>query len=387
MQYSDRLSKIPPYLFVEISKKIAAKKAAGEEVISFGIGDPDMPTPDFVIDALCQAARKPENHKYPETDGTKQSRQAIAGWYKKRFDVDLEEQSQVLPLIGSKEGIAHVALCFIDQGDIALVPDPGYPVYSMGTILAGGTPYYIPLKEENGFLPDLEAIPADIAKKAKVMWLNYPNNPTGAVADLKFFQKAVDFAKKYDVVLFNDAPYTEIAFDGYKPASLLQIDDAKDIAVEFHSVSKTYNMCGWRFGFAVGNTGIIKALGTIKSNMDSGVPGAIQEMAASALEGSQDYLEELRGLYQRRRDKMCRVLKDLGFKINEPKASLYIWAKVPDGYTSAEAAADILEQTGIVVTPGSGYGPSGEGYIRLSMTVPEEQLDKGLVKLAQWKKR
>ena len=384
MKYSDRLNKIPPYLFVEISKKIAAKRAVGQEVISFGIGDPDLPTPQHIIDALCAAAQKTENHRYPETDGTKHSRQAVADWYEKRFGVKLDEQTEVLPLIGSKEGIGHIAMCFIDADDIALVPDPGYPVYSMGTILAGGKPYYYPLKEENGFLPNFDEIPEEVCQKAKVLWINYPNNPTGAVADLDFFEKAVAFAKKYDLALFNDAPYTEIAFDGYKPVSLMQVEGAKDVAVEFHSVSKTYNMCGWRFGMVVGNAQIIKALATIKSNLDSGVPGAIQEMAITALEGPQDYLEELRGIYQRRRDRVCAVLDQIGIEAIPPKASLYVWAKVPKGYTSASAATDILEQTGVVVTPGSSYGPNGEGYIRLSMTISEENLERGLSKLVKW---
>ena len=387
MKYSERLGKIPPYLFVEISKKIAAKKAAGQEVISFGIGDPDLPTPQHVIEALCQAAQRTENHRYPETDGTQRSRQAIADWYQRRFAVNLDQQSEVLPLIGSKEGIGHVAMCFIDRDDIALVPDPGYPVYSMGTTLAGGIPYYYPLKEENGYLPDFDEIPEEIRRKAKLLWINYPNNPTGAVADLPFFRKAVAFAKKYDLALFNDAPYTEIAFDGYQPVSLMQVEGAKEMAVEFHSVSKTYNMCGWRFGMAVGNAQIIKALTTIKSNLDSGVPGAIQEMAVAALEGPQDYLQELRQIYQKRRDKICRVLREIGIEAKEPKAGLYVWAKVPEGYTSASAAADILEQTSVVVTPGSGYGPSGEGYIRLSMTISDENLDKGLQRLAQWRQK
>ena len=387
MKYSSRLGKIPPYLFVEISKKIAAKKAAGQEVFNFGIGDPDLPTPKHIIEALCQAAQKEENHRYPETDGTKHTRQAVANWYQKRFGVSLNPQTEVLPLIGSKEGIGHIAMCFIDKEDIALVPDPGYPVYSMGTILAGGTPYYYPLKEENGFLPDFEMIPEDICQKAKVLWINYPNNPTGAVADSSFFEKAVAFAKKYDLALFNDAPYTEIAFDGYRPASLMQVNGAKDVAVEFHSVSKTYNMCGWRFGMVVGNAQIIKALGTIKSNLDSGVPGAIQEMAIAALEGPQDYLAQLCQTYQQRRDRICKVLKEIGFEITPPKASLYVWAKIPRGYTSASVTEDILEQTGVVVTPGTGYGPSGEGYIRLSMTVSEDNLARGLEKLLKWKKK
>jgi len=385
MRFAKRVEKLPPYLFVEISKKIAAKKAKGEEVISFGIGDPDIPTPDQIVEELCLSAHKPVNHRYPESEGLPEFRKAVAKWYDERFGVKLDFEKEVVSLIGAKEGIGHVALCLIDPGDVALVPDPGYPVYSIGTMLCGGESYYLPLKEENGFLPDLDSIPEDILKRAKVLWLNYPNNPTGAIADLAFFNKAVALAKKWDFAICHDAPYTEVAFDGYKPVSFLQAEGAMDVGIEFHSMSKSYNMTGWRIGMAVGNAKLINSLRTIKSNLDSGVPQAIQEMAIKAMETGQATIDSNNKIIQGRRDKVVKTLNSLGIKTNNPKASLYVWAKCPDGYTSAEFAEDLLTQVNVVVTPGNGYGPSGEGYVRLSMTITEENLEKGLAKLSAWK--
>ena len=387
MKLSARVEHLPPYLFVQISKKIAAKKARGEEVISFGIGDPDIPTPQHIINELCRSANNPVNHRYPESEGLPEYRKAVAKWYQKRFGVILDSEKEVVSLIGAKEGIAHVALCLIDPGDVALVPDPGYPVYAIGTALGGGTPYYLPLNEKNKFLPDLESIPADILKKAKLLWLNYPNNPTGAVADLSYFNRAIEFAKKHDIAICHDGPYTEVAYDGYKPVSFMQAPGARDVGIEFHSLSKSYNMTGWRIGMAVGNAQLIDALRRIKSNLDSGIPQAIQYMAIAAFEGPQDCIEEHNRIYQARRDKVVKALNALGISAEPPKASLYIWAKVPKDYTSAEFADDLLEQVNIVVTPGNGYGPNGEGYIRLSLTISDEMLDKGLAKLGQWKNR
>jgi LL-diaminopimelate aminotransferase len=275
MNLARRIEKLPPYLFAEISKKVAEKRAQGVDVISFGIGDPDLPTPAHLISALTEAARDPVNHRYPESEGLPELRESIARWYGRRFGVDLDPEKEVLPLIGSKEGIGHIALCFIDAGDVALVPDPGYPVYSVGTLLAGGEPYFIPLTEENDFLPDLDAVPADVARKARVLWLNYPNNPTGAVADLAFFERAVAFAKRNDIAILHDGPYSEVAFDGYRPVSFLQAPGAMDVGIEFHSLSKSYNMTGWRIGMAAGNAQIIDALMRVKSNLDSGIPQAI----------------------------------------------------------------------------------------------------------------
>jgi LL-diaminopimelate aminotransferase len=381
---SHRIDDLAPYLFVEINKKIAEKKSRGEDVISFGIGDPDLPTPPNVIDRLCQAAHTPSNHRYPETEGLPELRQAIADWYKRRFGVILNPDTEVLPLIGSKEGIGHIAFCFIDDGDVVLVPDPAYPVYAIGTKLAGGTPYYMPLTANNSFLPDLEAIPKEVLKKAKLLWVGYPNNPTGAVADLGFFDKLVEFARNYNITICHDAPYTEVAFDNYRPVSFLQAEGSKDVGVEFHSFSKSYNMTGWRIGMVVGNAIIIDALKRFKSNLDSGIPQAIQYMAIEALTGPQDIVSQRNATYERRRDLIVDVLNDIGCEAQSPKASLYIWARVPPGYTSLEFATDLLEQVGVVVIPGTGYGSKGEGYVRLSLTIPDATLVKGLSRLSAW---
>jgi len=385
MRLAKRLAELPPYLFVEISKKIAQKKASGEEVISFAIGDPDMQTPEHILKSLCQAAREPENHRYPETEGLPELRKAIAEWYKKRFGIELDADSEVLPLIGSKEGIGHIAWCLLNPGDVALVPDPGYPVYSMATILADAKPYYMPLLEENDFLPNLESIPGDIVNKARVIWINYPNNPTGAVAGIDFFNKVTAFAKENQLVVCHDGPYSEIAFDGYKPVSFLEAQGAKDVGIEFHSLSKSYNMTGWRIGMAVGNAELIDALKRFKSNLDSGIPQAIQQAAVTALSGSQECIEKQNKIYQRRRDLVIEALKDIGLETTTPKASLYVWAKVPEGFTSAEFATDLLDKVGVAVTPGNGYGPSGEGYVRLSLTISDAGLVKGLSRLAEWR--
>jgi LL-diaminopimelate aminotransferase len=385
MKIAKRIENLAPYLFVEINKKIAEKRAKGEEVISFAIGDPDMPTPSHIIDTLCQAAQDPVNHRYPETEGLPELRQAIAGWYKKRFDISLDVDNEVLPLIGSKEGIAHIAFCFIDSGDTALVPDPGYPVYSISTKLAGGKPHYMPLTEENNFLPDLNAIPVDVLKEAKLLWIGYPNNPTGAVADLDFFNRVVKFAQQHDLAVCHDAAYSEIVFDDYQAASFLQADGSKEVGVEFHSLSKSYNMTGWRIGMVVGNAGMVNALKKIKSNMDSGIPQAIQYAAIEALTGPQDYLQKKNALYQRRRDLIVDILNNIGLEAKSPKGSIYIWAKVPEGYTSVELTSELLDKQGIVVTPGTGFGKNGEGYVRLSLTIPDAGLVKGLSRLAEWR--
>ena len=385
MKLAKRIENLPPYLFVEIRKKIAEKKAKGKDVISFAIGDPDIPTPSHIIARLCQAAQDPANHRYPESDGLSELRQAIAKWYKNRFDVSLDANLEILPLIGSKEGLAHVALCFIDPGDVALVPDPGYPVYSVGTILAGGKPHYMPLTEKNNFLPDLKAIPFYVLKSAKLLWLNYPNNPTGAVADLDFFDQVVQFAKQHDLAVCHDGPYSEVTFDGYQSVSFMQAEGAKEVGVEFHSLSKSYNMTGWRIGMVVGNAEMITALKTVKSNWDSGIPQAIQYAAIEALTGPQDCIPEHNTIYQRRRDLVIDMLNSIGLEAKLPKASLYVWAKVPEGYNSVEFANDLLEKVGVVVTPGIGYGENGEGYVRLSLTIPDAGLVKGLSRLAEWR--
>ena len=385
MKVARRVENLPPYLFVEISRKIAEKKARGEEVISFGIGDPDIPTPNHVLNRLIEASKDPANHRYPESEGLPELRRAIAGWYERRFGVSLDPDKEVAPLLGAKEGIAHIALCFIDPGDTALVPDPGYPVYAIGTNLAGGRPFYVALTEKNKYLPELHRIPEHIASKAKLLWLNYPNNPTGAVADLDFFNEAAAFARKTGVAVCHDGPYTEVAYEGYRPVSFLQAEGAKDVGIEFHSLSKSFNMTGWRIGMAVGNATMIGALKTLKSNIDSGIPQAIQYAAIEALNGPQDCIAEHNALYQRRRDLVVEGLNRIGLKAASPKASLYVWARVPEGYTSAEFTADLLEQVGVVVTPGNGYGRNGEGYVRLSLTIADANLLKGLSRLAGWR--
>ena len=384
MRLSRRVENLPPYLFVEISRKIAERKARGEDVVSFGIGDPDIPTPSHIIERLCKEARVPANQRYPESEGLPELRKTIANWYQKRFSVSLDPEKEVAPLIGSKEGIAHIALCLLNPGDTALITDPGYPVYSVGTSLVGGRPYYLPISPGNNFLPELDRIPENILENTKVLWLNYPNNPTGAVADLQFFNKAVEFAKKYDICICHDGPYSEVSFDDYTPVSFLQAEGAKEVGIEFHSFSKTYNMTGWRIGMAVGNSTVINALKTMKSNLDSGIPQAIQYAAIEALTGPQNCIKEHNDVYRRRRDLIVDTLNKMGLEANPPKASLYIWAKVPKGYNSVEFANDLLDKVGVVVTPGIGYGRNGEGYVRLSVTIPDASLLKGLSRMAQW---
>ena len=385
MRLSRRMEKLPPYLFVGISRTIAEKRARGEEVISFGIGDPDLPTPPHIIQRLHQASDDPANHRYPETDGLPRFRQAVATWYRKRFNVSLDPDKEVVPLIGAKEGIGHMALCFIDPGDVALVPDPGYPVYSIGTMFAGGESYYLPLREENAWLPELDSIPSDVLKNAKVLWLNYPNNPTSAIAPDEYFQRAIAFARCHSIAILHDASYSEVYYDGYKPLSFMELEGAREVGVEFHSLSKTYNMTGWRIGMAVGNAAMIDALFRVKSNLDSGVPQAVQEMAIAALEGPQECVEARNAIYQRRRDRLVAALQALGLRTTVPHATFYLWARVPQGFTSATFATALLEERNIVVTPGSGYGSCGEGYVRLSLTLPDEQLEKGVQRLVSWK--
>lgn len=382
MKFASRMDRVPPYLFVEISRKIAEKKAQGIDVISFGIGDPDIPTPASVVDKLRDTALDTPNHRYPETDGLPEFRQAVADWYQRRFGIAVRPDEETLPLIGAKEGIGHAALCFIEPGDIALVPDPGYPVYSVGTWFAGGECHWMPLLEENGWLPDLDAIPEDAARKAKVIWLNYPNNPTGAIADGDYFAKVVEFAKAYDIAVLHDASYSEVAFDGYRPVSFLETPGAMDVGVEFHSLSKSYNMTGWRLGMAVGNADIISALMVVKSNLDSGVPNAIQYMGIEAMALSQDDIDARNRVYERRRDRVAQTLQAVGLDAIPPKASLYVWTRIPDGFSSAEFTAKLLEEANIVVTPGNGYGQYGEGYIRLSLTIGDDDMERGLERLA-----
>jgi len=385
MKLSRRMEKLRPYLFVEINKKIAEKKAKGEEIISFAIGDPDIPTPPHIIERLCQASQDPANHRYPETAGLPELCRAIAEWYQRRFGVSFDSETEVLPLIGSKEGIGHIAFCFIDPGDTALVPDPAYPVYSVSTMLAGGRPYYMSLREEHDFLPNLSGIRDYVRQKAKLLWINYPNNPTGATAELEFFNKVAEFARENNIAVCHDMAYSEVAFDEYQPVSFMQANEAREVGLEFHSLSKSYNMTGWRIGMAVGNAKMVDALRRLKSNLDSGIPQAIQYAAIEALTGPQDCIPEHNATYQRRRDLVIEVLTKIGLQVRVPKASLYIWARVPEGYNSVDFTADLLEQVGVAVTPGVGYGRSGEGYVRLSLTIPDAALVKGLSRLSGWR--
>lgn len=383
MKAANRIGNLPPYLFAQIDKRVAEKKAEGVDVISLGIGDPDMPTPDNIIDVLCEQARNPANHRYPSYYGMPMFRRAIAGWYKKRFDVDLDPDTEVLPLIGSKEGIAHIALTMLDPGDISLVADPGYPVYNTGAIIAGATPHFLPLTDENDFLPRLDEIPGDVMERSKVVLLNYPNNPTSAIAPDSFFDELVAWAEKTGVMVAHDNPYSEITFDGYVAPSFLQYEGAKDVGIEFHSLSKTYNMTGWRIGWACGNAKIIEALGTVKSNIDSGIFNAIQYAGIEALEGPQDIIDDMRAVYTRRRDLVIGALNRMGLKARTPKATIYTWVRVPDGYDSAGFATHVLNSAGVVVSPGSAYGPSGEGYVRLCLSVPDDRLVEAMERIEE----
>lgn len=383
METAKRIRRLPPYLFAQIEQKISDAKKAGVDVISLGIGDPDMPTPEHIVEELCKEARNPANHQYPSSQGMAAFRRAVADWYKRRFGVELNPNEEVVSLIGSKEGIAHVPLCFTDPGDINLVPDPGYPVYSAGTLFAGGESYIMPLLEENGFLPDLSAIPVDIARRAKIMFLNYPNNPTGALATEGFFHDVVRFAKEYDLIVCHDAAYTEIAYDGCRPLSFLQVEGAKEVGIEFGSPSKTFNMTGWRIGWAVGSRWIIEPLRRLKTNIDSGVFQAVQYAAIAGLNGPWDSVERVCEVYRARRDLVIETLNSLGLRLRAPKATIYIWAPVPEGYTSMSFAETVFERTGVVITPGIGYGQHGEGYFRISLTIPDERLKEALKRLRE----
>ncbi|MBZ0169464.1 diaminopimelate aminotransferase [Candidatus Methylomirabilis lanthanidiphila] len=379
---AQRLSKLPPYLFAEIDRLKQDAIRRGMDIINLGVGDPDLPTPSHIVARMQEASADPRHHQYPSYEGMLSFRQAVADWYSKRFGVTLDPATEVLSLIGSKEGIGHIPLAFIDPGDVVLVPDPGYPVYQAGTVFADGIPYFMPLTRERSFLPDLEAIPSEVLKKARLMFLNYPNNPTAAVASRAFFAEAVDFARRHGLILCHDAAYSEMAYDGYLPESLLAVEGAKDVAIEYHSLSKTYNMTGWRIGFAVGCREVLSGLGRIKTNLDSGVFQAVQEAAIAALNGPQECVEAMRAVYKARRDALVDGLSALGFAVERPKATFYIWIGVPEGHTSASLASALLSQTGIVMTPGTGFGRSGEGYIRAALTVDVSRIQEAVERIA-----
>ena len=381
IELAKRIDQIPPYLFAEIDKRKEEMRKKGIDLIDLGIGDPDLPTPKPIIERLKKAAENPRNHRYPSYEGMIEFRTAVAQWYERRFGIKLDPGTEVLSLIGSKEGIAHIPLAFVDPGDIVLVPSPGYPVYRVSTLFAGGTPYFLPLRKENGFLLNVSQIPEPVAKKAKLLFINYPNNPTSAVAERSFFEEVVAFARRYQIIVCHDAAYSEVAFDGYHPLSFLEVEGAREVGVEFHSLSKTFNMTGWRIGFAAGHPEILARLGRVKTNIDSGLFQAIQEAGTEALNHFDTPLPEIISIYERRRDVMVKGLRELGLEVDRPKATFYLWIQVPKGYTSAQFATVLLEQAGIVATPGNGFGDDGEGFIRMALTVDEKRLKEAIERL------
>lgn len=376
-----RLAELPPYLFVEIDRKRREAVARGIDIINLSIGDPDLPTPAPIIRALAQAAREPANHRYPESEGLDRFRQAVADWYQRRFGVELSAQNEVLTLIGAKEGIGHLPLALVNPGDVVLIPDPAYPVYRAATIFAGGEPYEMPLRRENGFLPDLGAIPESILSRARLMFLNYPNNPTGAVAPPDFYRDVVGFARRHNIVVAQDNTYSEISFDGYRPPSFLEAPGAKDVGIEFHSLSKTFNMTGWRIAFAVGRADVVDALRKIKSNLDSGAFQAVQEAGITALSLAEEIGARNCKTYQRRRDVLVAGLRKAGLEVEAPRATFYVWPRVPAGYDSAGLVSTLIERTGIVCTPGSGFGKEGEGYVRFALTADVKRLREATMRL------
>ena len=382
IKLADRIEELPPYLFARLDKLRDEKAASGVDVITLAKGDPDLPTPQAVIDRLYAGAQDPSTHQYCE-DGLDTFREAISGWYARRFGVDLDPGSQLVPLIGSKEGIAHMPLALVNPGDFVLVPDPGYPVYSIGANLVGGQVHFMPLKAELEWMPDLDAIPAEVLERAKAIWLCYPNNPTSAVAGLDFYERVVEFGLQHGLAVCQDAAYSEVTFDGYHATSILEVPGADECAIEFHSLSKTYNMTGWRIGWAAGNARLVEALARVKSNMDSGIFAAVQEAAIEAIELPQSWIDDRNTIYERRRDQVVDILRNMGLEPEVPKASLYVWTPVPPGYDSSEFAAKAINEAGVIVTPGLGFGPNGDSHFRISLTTPDDRLTEGLERLAK----
>ncbi len=375
---SRRIQALPPYLFAELDRKKQEVRARGMDIIDLGVGDPDQPTPKFIVDAMKRETEIPANHQYPSYEGLPEFRAAAARWYKERFGVTLDPGNEVVALIGSKEGIAHFPLAFVNPGDVVLVPDPGYPVYHIATMFAGGKSHFLPLLRENGFLPRLDRIPPGVLAKAKILFLNYPNNPTSAIADRKFYKKVLVFAEEHDLIVAHDVAYTEIYFDGIKPMSILELPGAKKRCIEFHSLSKTYNMTGWRIGFAVGNPELVGGLGKVKTNVDSGVFQAVQGAGIAALGSGESATDRIRRTYQERRDLLLPGLRALGLDPVTPAATFYVWIPVPEGYTSASFCTHLLTKAGIVTTPGNGFGKSGEGYVRIALTKDKERIREAL---------
>ena len=381
--YAERIRTLPPYLFAAIDEMKQQAVARGVDIINLGIGDPDLPTPGPILERMQQAVTDPQHHQYPSSSGMLSFRTAVAGWYQRRFNVNVDPKSEVVTLIGSKEGIGHVPMAFIDPGDVVLVPSPGYPVYPVSASFAGGIAHEMPLLKQNGFLPDLDAIPPDVARKAKLMFLNSPNNPTSVIADTAFFARVIAFAKEHQVIVCHDAAYSEIFYDGLRPSSFLEAEGAMDVGIEFHSLSKTFNMTGWRIGFAVGHAEVVAGLSQVKSNMDSGQFQAVQEAGITALESDDRLTAGLRAIYQERRDVLVAGLRNLGLEFDTPSATFYVWIEVPKGYTSASFTAHLLEKAGIVTTPGNGFGAPGEGYIRMALTTTKERLAEAVDRLKQ----
>ncbi|ADK85238.1 LL-diaminopimelate aminotransferase [Desulfarculus baarsii DSM 2075] len=382
IERAERLQKLPPYLFQELDRLRDQVRARGVDIIDLGVGDPDQPTPPHIIEALNAAAQDPRTHKYPAYSGLSRFREVAADWYKRRFDVDLIPNQEVITLIGSKEGLAHFPLAFVNPGDVVLTPSPAYPVYKGSTILAGGVPVEMPLRKENGFLPDLAAMDPALLQKAKVMVINYPNNPTAACADLEFYERVAALAKKHEIIVVSDAAYTEMAYDGYRPPSFMQVAGAREVGIEFHSLSKTYNMTGWRIGFAVGNAQLVAGLGQVKSQIDSGAFDAVQLAGITALTASQDCVAQMNKLYAGRREVLVKGLQGLGLEVERPKATFYVWCGVPAGQTSTDFCRKLLEEAGVVSTPGVGFGSAGEGYVRFALTVDEARLQEAVDRLA-----
>ncbi|MDA8091858.1 MAG: LL-diaminopimelate aminotransferase [Nitrospiraceae bacterium] len=383
VEYAERLRHLPPYLFAEIDRLKREEVKKGADLIDLSIGDPDLPTPKHIVESLKRASEKPEHHRYPSYEGMLSFRQAVAGWYNRRFGVHLDPLTEVLSLIGSKEGIGHIPLAFTGPGDVVLYTSPGYPVYPVGALFAGAEGYPLPLLESNNFLPELASIPEDVLKRARLLFINYPNNPTGATADEDFFKKVVEFAGRHNIIVCHDAAYSEIYYDGKKPASFLQTPGAKDVGIEFHSLSKTYNMTGWRLGFAVGHRGVIAGLGKIKTNLDSGVFQAVQEAGISALNTEDADLSSIRQTYQQRRDALYTGLTEQGIHVIKPEAAFYLWARCPKGFDSRSFASHLLEKAAVVATPGVGFGQPGEGYIRFALTVPVERIGEAVRRIGK----
>jgi len=380
MEFAERLKKVPPYLFVEIDGLKNEKLKKGAEIIDLGIGDPDLPTPSEIVEVAKKALENPAFHRYPSNQGSEFFRKSCAKYMKRRFGVEFDPETEIVALIGSKEGIAHFPLAFVNPGDVVLCPEPAYPVYHLGTLFAGGEPYYLPLLWENNFFPDPGSIPKEVLERAKILWLNYPNNPTGAVVTREFFAEAISFAKRYGLILGHDAAYVEMYFE--EPAiSIFEVDGARDVAIEFHSLSKTFCMTGWRIGFAVGKKELVQGLAKVKSNIDSGVFTAIQYAGAYALDNLERIVLPLRAVFKERRDYLAKALQELGFELKIPQATFYLWVKVPKGFTSTDFCRNLLEELDLVVTPGNGFGASGEGYFRIALTVGVDTLKRAVERL------